>query len=190
MLPIYIVALTISLALPNDATANEKPSDSQRGWTSQTLHMIWTGMGVKKEFRGATMPMDSIYSGDETTSGNVAFTCFAGAFSANVALKPVSLENIIKNPPKTRRAKLKRPDIKIDGEIIKSTDWIYMPKLEVFRARKKSTASKLYNSVIRKTKVEMRSGLGDYTLLNLPPVDRAYKNFGSECGLGIAAKKP
>lgn len=144
---------------------------------------------MKKKYTGVVLPMDSVYSGNDTTEGNVAFTCFSGAFAANVALEPVNLGDIIKNPPKTKRTKLRRPDIRIDGEFMRSTDWIYLPKLRVYRARKKSTAAKLYNAVIRKNKVEMRAGSGDYTLLNLPPVDSAYKNFGAECGLGIAAKK-
>jgi len=190
ILPLFIFALSASLAPPSLATANEIKSESQAGWTAQTLRIRWLGNSVKKKYQGVTMPMDSIYSGDETTVGNVAFICHAGTFSVSAALKPNDFGVILKNPIRSKRPKIKRPNMKIDGESILSTEWIYMPEHKVYRAKKKLTAAKIYNSVLRKSKVEIKSSGGEYVSLNLPPVDRAFKNFGSECGLGIAAKKP
>jgi hypothetical protein len=175
------------LSTYSQETAQAEASES--GWSHVTMNIVWTGSGVKREYRGKAMPMETIYSGDKTTPGNVAFTCYAGTLSANVAFDPVDMKALVRNRPRTKRAKLRRPDMKIDGEFVKTADWIYVPKFKVYRARKRPPAAKLYNSVIRGSDVEMRPQGDDYMALNLPPPDRVFKNFGAECGMGLSAKK-
>ena len=110
-------------------------------------------------------------------------------FTVNVALEPMDMKELMRRPDKSNRRKAKRPDIKINGTAIKNADWIYMPALKVYQARRKSTAAKIYNSVVRQDTVSMRGRGKDFVPLNLPKVDAKFKEFGSECGLGTASKK-
>jgi hypothetical protein len=158
-------------------------------WQAFTINYRFTGSAVKKDMRGVFMPAESIYSGNGTTPGNVAFTCYAGNFTVNVALEPMDMKELMRRPDKSNRRKAKRPDIKINGTAIKNADWIYMPALKVYQARRKSTAAKIYNSVVRQDTVSMRGRGKDFVPLNLPKVDAKFKEFGSECGLGTASKK-
>jgi len=180
-----IPVFAIALALPIPSAANE----SGDGWSSMTSRITWTGLGVKREYRGVKMPIDAVYSGTEETAGNAAFTCYAGTLTAALALEPVNMRNAVKASSMTGNVKRKRLDMKIDGEALKSENWIYMPELKVYRARKKSMSAKLYNAVIRQSAVEIKAGGDDYVPVKLPRVDRVFGNFGSECGLGTAARK-
>ena len=158
-------------------------------WQAFNINYSFTGSAVKKDMRGVFMPAESLYSGDSTTPGNVAFTCYAGNFTVNVALEPMDMKDLMRSPHKSNRRKAKRPDIKINGAPIKNADWIYMPTLKVYQARRRSTAAKIYNSVIRQDTVSMRGRGKDFIQLNLPTVDPKFKNFGAECGMGTASKK-
>jgi len=180
------ILLTVFLSQPIFAAEEAEPAP---GWSSQITHMTWQGTGVKRDMRGKQMPIESIYSGNTETEGNVAFTCYIKSFSASFAPDAVDLESVLRQGASTKQVKLRRPDIKINGEKIDRTDWIYLPKLGVYRARKKSTSAKLYNAVIRRDKIEVKTRRRDYVALNLPPVDITFKNFGPECGLGAHAKK-
>jgi len=173
------------------AFAKQDSVDEIDGWTAKTINLSWHGSGVQKKMRGVIQPAEGVYSGTAQTAGNVAFTCYSGNFSVNVALKPIDLGILFTDTPDSTRRKVKRADIQIDGEKIKSSDWIYMPAIKVYRARKRSTAAKLYNSVIRQSDVLMKSNRSQYIKLNLPKSDLAFKNFGAECGIGaLANKKP
>ena len=163
--------------------------DSDEGWKAKAINLSWSGSGVQKDLRGVVRKAEGVYSGDAATAGNVAFTCYSGNFSVNVALKNIDMGVLFTETPDSTRRKIKRADIKIDGEVIKSSDWIYMPAMKVYRARKKSTAAKLYNSVIRESDVMMKSNGSKYTPLNLPKQNEAFRKFGSGCGMGVLAKK-
>jgi len=185
----FLLIFGVSLTAYAEDNVLKPHVDTRDGWKPKTINLSWTGNGVKKDMRGVMQKAEGIYSGNEGTTGNVAFTCYAGSFSANIALEPVNLEVLFLGTPDSRRRKIKRADIKIDGESIKSSDWIYMPAMKVYRARKKSTAAKLYNAVIRKSEVLVKSGRSNYVALQLPEQDRAFKNFGSQCGMGLHAVK-
>ena len=144
---------------------------------------------MKRVMRGKRIPIDSIYSGTAETTGNVAFSCYVNTFAASFAPDAIDLKEALQLGVSTKQVKLRRPDIKINGEKIKRTDWIFLPKLGVYRAHKKSTSAKLYNAVILGDKIEAKTKGRAYVTLNLPPVDRVFKNFGPECGLGAYGKK-
>ena len=188
MKKILISILTVTcLSYPSYAESPASPES--QGWTSKVINLSWHGSGVKKDMRGVFQRAEGVYSGDAKTSGNVAFTCYGGNFSVNVSLEQIDMGTLFTNTPDSTRRKLKRAYIKINGEPIKSSAWIYMPAMKVYRAREKSTSAKLYNAVIRGSDVEMKSNRSGYVSLNLPAVDTSFKNFGSDCGLGILTKK-
>jgi len=184
-----LLSLSLGALALSFTPASSFAVDAPAGWQAYTINYAFTGSAVKKDMRGVYMPAESIYSGDATTPGNVAFTCYAGNFAVNVALEPMDMKDLMKSPDKSTRRKAKRPDVKINGESIKNADWIYMPKLKVYQARRRTTAAKFYNSVIRKDAISMRGKGKDFVSLNLPPLDPAFKEFGSECGMGTLAQK-
>lgn len=183
-----LTSLILVLA-PQAASAADSAAPSE-GWQSQNINIRYTGNGVKREMRGVINPAESIYSGDTTTSGNVVFTCLAGSITASFAQDPIDFVSIITQKKVVRgNFKRKRLTFKIAGEKQEFVGWAYIPKLGIYRAGKKSNAIKLYNAVIRGDGVEVKMGGKEYLPLKLPPVDTAFRNFGSECGLGIHAKK-
>ena len=181
---ISLVIPLIFFSLSHSTAHAENIGSTNSGWTPKTINLSWTGNGVQKEMRGVIQKAEGVYSGSAATPGNVAFTCYAGTFTVNVALDEIDVGTLFIGTPDSSRRKIKRADMKIDGTRIKSSDWIYMPAMKVYMARKRSTAAKLYNAVIRGSEVTLKSGGSDYVPLNLPKVDRAFQNFGSECGLG------
>ena len=183
-----LAALAIALA-PQAASAIDAPAPSE-GWQTQNMKIRYLGSGVKRDMRGVINPVESIHSGNPTTSGNVVFTCLAGSLTVSFASEPVDFQAILTQKKVAKgRVKPKRLDFKIAGEDQQFVDWVYIPKLGIYRARKKLTAAKLYNAAVRGDSVEVKTRGKTYQSLNFPPVDTAFKNFGTDCGLGIHAKK-
>lgn len=183
----YLFAALI-LGLSSSVNAADAPSE---GWTSYDIKIKYTGGGVKREMRGVVKPAESIFSGDTNMSGSVIFTCVGGALTAGFAPDPIDFVSIIRQAKVAKgRFKRKRLDFKINGEEEEDrVDWVYIPKLNLYRARKKLTAAKLYNAAVRGDSVDVKARGKEYVSLQLPPVDTAFRNFGSDCGLGIHAKK-
>ena len=185
----YLVAALAIILAPQAAFAEEASAPSE-GWQSFDIKIRYTGGGIKREMRGVIKPAESIFSGDTNTSGSVILTCVGGSFTASFAPDPIDFVSIITQGKVAKgNYKRKRLDFKINGEVEQRIDWVYIPKLGVYRAGKRSSAAKLYNATIRGDRVEVKTRGKDYQPLFLPPVDTAFRNFGSECGLGIYAKK-
>lgn len=185
----YLVTAFILCIAPQAAIAKDTAGPSE-GWQSQNVSIRYTGLGVKREMRGVINPAETIYSGDTTTSGNVVFTCFAGRFTASFASAPIDFASIITQKKVAKGGfKRKRLKFKTAGETSEVAGWAYIPKLEIYRAGRRSAAAKLYNAAIRGDDVQVKIRGKGYQPLNLPPVDAAFKTFGAECGLGIHANK-
>ena len=153
------------------------------GWNHLFMTITWTGSAVALDELGKPKPAEVIYSGTATTEGNVAFVCYDGRLSVSMALEPVDLRDAVLDTPSSRRLRVAIPDITIAGEEQSAKQWAYMPAMKVFRARKKSSAAKLYNAAIRNDPVTARYR-GDTISLNMPQIDNTFADFGADCGMG------
>ena len=171
-----------------DVTPATETVATPDAWQKRNIKLTFYGSGVQRDSRGQAYYAEAIYSGDETTAGNLAFTCYTGKLSASFALDPVDLGPLFANPANSRRLKNRRPVVLIDGEQVSSKDWIWMPKMKVYRARRRASTIQLYKAVLRGSTVEMQDR-GETVRLNIPAADATFKNFGAGCGVGLGALK-
>jgi len=177
-----VTALALCAAVCSPFSANAE--EASTGWQSSNISIAFSGNAIKKDMNGVYLDAEAIYSGTAETEGNVAFTCYNGRYAASVALKPVDLEMVIKDAMDSRRRKIRKLRYTLNGETQKSAEWIYMPALKVYMARKQSTSAKLYNAAVRGDVVTLRDREKEPTELNLPKQDMTFVNFGKSCGLG------
>jgi len=181
----YLLAALVLSLTPHAASAADAASPGE-SWTSHDMVVQHLKNGARNEVRNVTKPVKSIYSGNKMTPGNVVFSCVGGSLTVSFAPKPVDFAALLtKDKAPTGTAQRRRLDYRINGEKQPFVDWVKIPKLGVYRARKTSTAAKLYNAALRGQEVDVKIRGKDYMPLQLPTVDTAFKNFGSECGLGL-----
>lgn len=164
-------------------------AEPDTGWSSKTIGLAYHGNAIRKKERGVGYKAESLYSGNATTKGNVAFACYTGNFGVNIAIDAVDLGTLIANPPESTQRKAKRLTMTVDGEEMKSQVWVYMPKMGVYRARTQLAAAKVYNAVILGQDVAIKAPGKDNLVLNLPALDDEFQDFGAGCGMGRKAKK-
>jgi len=181
-----LIPLTVD-AQSTSGSAAVSPFEKE-GWKKVFVTIVFTGSAVSLDELGKPNQIEVVYSGTSETRGNVQFNCFNGRPSVSFALEPVDMREMLTNPPDSRRRKLKRPKISIDGTRIDGEDWIYMPAMEVYRARRMASLKSLYNATVMGSAVEVRTR-GNTELLNLPTADDAFKDFGAKCGLGRLAER-
>jgi len=137
---------------------------------------------------GKVRTADVVYSGTADTPGNLMFNCYGGRPSVSFATEPTNMRTMLTDAPDSRRMSIRRPKISVDGKRISGEDWIYMPKINVYRARRTASFKTLYNATGLGADVRVKSR-GDDIRLNTPPIDDVFKNLGAECGLGRLAKR-
>ncbi|WP_189499242.1 hypothetical protein [Algimonas arctica] len=184
-------------ALPVSSSAQSSTAPSafevsdnakDQGWKNVIINLSWRGNAVSKAELGITKPAEVVYSGTADTPGNIVFNCYNGRPSVSFAILPIDMRGMMTEPPDSRRMKLKRPKISIDGVRIKGEDWIYMPAMKVYRARRIGSFKALYNATILGSDVRVKAG-SDNIQLNVPPADDVFKDFGATCGIGRLAKR-
>ena len=121
----YILSALITVIFTQHALAAEQTAQAE-GWSPHVAYITWQGTGVKSDLRGKRIPIEAIYSGNAETEGDVAFSCYIKSYAASFAPGPVDLEDVLGQVANTGQVKLRRPDIKINGEKMKRTDWIYL----------------------------------------------------------------
>lgn len=188
-------AALVALPVSSHAQSNTAPSASEgldntknQGWQNVVINLSWRGSAVSKAELGTTKPAEVVYSGTADTPGNIVFNCYNSRPSVSFAILPADMRGMMTNPPDSRRMKLKRPKISIDGVRIKGEDWIYMPAMKVYRARRMGSFKALYNATVLGSDVRVKTG-GENIQLNIPPADDVFKDFGATCGLGRLAAR-
>lgn len=192
---LFMIAVIVAFPVSSTAQTNAPPPEAELseikapdGWKRVTIRVSWRGGGVSLDELGKVRTAEVIYSGTADTSGNVSFSCYNGRPSVSFAIRPTNMREMLTNPPDSSRMKLQRPKISINGERIKSEDWIYMPAMKVYRARRIAPLKSLYNATVRGADVRVKTR-GDDIRLNIPKADTVFKNFGAECGLGLRAER-
>lgn len=173
--------------LPLSASGQDRPK-TDAGWQAATLGISWRGYAIPKDELEKMRPAEVVYSGSIQTSGNVAFVCYNGRPSVSFAVEPTDMMAMMVDPPSSRRMKIKKPKMTVDGENIKSEEWIFMPALDVYRARRSAPFKTLYNATLLGSDVRAKIGRIEMPL-NLPPADDAFKDFGANCGIGRLADR-
>lgn len=143
---------------------------------------------MSRDELGKVRPAEVVYSGTADTPGNILFNCYNGRPSVSFAITPTGMRTMLTKAPDSRRMSIKRPKIIINGDRIKGEDWIYMPEMNVYRARRTASFKSLYNATVLGSDVRVKTR-GDDIRLNMPPADDVFKDFGAECGLGLLAER-
>lgn len=190
-----MIGVIAAFPLSSTAQTNTAPSATEtsgpvagQGWKKVLINVSWRGSGVRLDELGKVRTAEVVYSGTADTPGNLMFNCYGGRPSVSFAIKPTNMRNMLTNAPDSRRMNIKRPKISVDGVRIKGEDWIYMPAMNVYRARRTASFKALYNATVLGADVRVKTR-GDDIRLNMPPADDVFKNFGVECGLGLLAKR-
>lgn len=166
--------------------ATARAADEPARWDAMDMRVTYTGSAVRMSELDVANAAEALYSVAPGHAGTVAFTCLKGELSVAVSLKPVSMRDMLLNPPDSSRHKLIRPKFTAGGKRMSVEDWIYMPAMSVARARRNSSVRQLYNAAVRGLPVVM-SHRGDRVAVVLPPVDADFRDFGAACGLGRKA---
>lgn len=183
-----LAPLSVKAQSTNESSASVSSPSEKDGWKKIMVTIAFAGSAVLRDERYEPNRVEVIYTGTGETRGNVQFNCYNGRPSVSFAVDPVDMREMLANAPDSRRRNLKRPKISIDGEQIKSQDWIYMPAMQVYRARRLASLKSLYNATVLGSAVQVKTR-GDSVLLNLPKADDVFKDFGAECGLGRLAER-
>lgn len=168
-----------ALAVTNASEASRAPS-----WEQKDLSVKFFGNLVRKKNRNRTFSGEAIFSDNFAVPGNVAFVCINGVFTSNVAITPANFGDVIDNWHKTRRRRLRMPDVYINDKKIEATQWTFLPQLQLILPREKRISAKLYNAAIRGDKVSVGIHTKDKFDLVLPRPNSAFANFGAACGMG------
>ena len=180
---VFGAAMFLTLAVP--AIAQDSPPANT--WTNFDMTMHYSGNALSKAQR-ATIDAGEVIHTTSDTSPGLMFTCLTGKFYVAASVKPQNFRDTFNSS--TRRHKIKLVDMRLDGgEKTSLGKWLFKPSLGGISSRKRSQAAKLYNAVIRHQEVTLYMSGKKPVTLDLPKPNRAFAEFGAECGLGKFAKK-
>lgn len=159
------------------------------GWSQTGVWKLLYGSGVQRDVRDRWLWIEMLYSQNGNGPGAVGFICYNGAFTVRVADGPGLMPELIAqevtdvydakgNPRRTFR-----PSIHVAGERAPRQKWIENFDDTLVMPTEQKHANQLYNAAVRGQDVTFeRKGKFSATLA-LPPVDRAFRDFGKGCGM-------
>jgi len=159
-------------------------------WQHHDYVMEFSGSAVKKKAREKQFLAETIYTNKSDARGNVAITCINEVYTVSVSYKPIDMEDFVVNNRTTKRWRTRKVEMKVNGEVQKMNDWTYLPKIGVFLPRKKSDRAKIYNAAIKGDAISLNMDFKEAFPLILPKPNKAFKEFGGACGMGLNKDKP
>ena len=185
---IMIGALLSIIALATNTHATENPDKHQASnkWEVRdyffTMDRPW-----HKETREDAIAGELIFTTSAQTNGLV-FTCLEKKFRATTSVEPQNLLTLLKRIRYGRG--FKYVDMRVDGgPKISLKRWHYDPNNTFMQSETRSAAARLYNAIISGKQVVLYIEGRQPLALDLPKPNRAFAEFGAECGLGKFAKK-
>ncbi len=179
------ISAAIALFLSAPVMAQENNTDNV--WEKYDFHLTVIGQEApsakdEDKYHGEAMVSTS------TTTPGLLFICLNKRLRVSAALKPQDLRKNYRKP--SRKVSYKYVDMTLDGgEKIPLERWGYAKDHKIIRSSRRMPAAKLYNAVIRNQQVTLFVGGKKPITLALPKPNRAFAEFGAECGLGKFAKK-
>ncbi|RKQ69284.1 hypothetical protein DES40_2083 [Litorimonas taeanensis] len=180
ILSVWLLSGAVALAQAGTASSSTEAPE----WSHTSFRMQFTGNAVKLDNLGQVFEGEALFTNYPEKKGNVAFSCLTSTLTANIGLVPVDFEAYFREFPRSRRGKVKLPYLYINGEKVKSGQWIYAPNLKIYMPRKKHVVGKLYNAAIRGDSVTLSTNDKDHIPLILPKPNANFANFGAGCGIG------
>jgi len=114
----------------------------------------------------------------------LTFICKAKKFRAAISTTNNNAAQILNIYSETRRRINRKVELTIDGKSADTPKWMINPARKIFVTPDRSTTIKLYNAVVGGKDVSIqRKGEMKY-VLDLPPPNQAFANFGANCGIG------
>lgn len=121
-----------------------------------------------------------IFSGDETSNG-ILFLCTGGSLAAYVATEPGDISERMQDFSAKARALSVR--LAAGDRTYEADRWIHMPRMRILVPPSSASAA-LYNAVVRGDAVTIERRARSPITITPPPMNDAFKDFGSGCGLG------
>lgn len=120
--------------------------------------------------------------------GSVAMMCLNGQLMIAITHEAVDVMNYrsLWNKPRLRNT---RAELIIDGEGQGYNGFTRSRSLKLLLPQERKDVRRLYNAVLRGSDVRVRYQEADEPIpLHLPETNATFRNFGSECGLGLYGK--
>ena len=175
----------LCLAVPATVLAQDAPQGD--GWQFYKLTLIPESK-IQIGTSGEVIFAQAEDRFGDDAAGSVAFMCLNQELMATMTYEAVTAMGftMLWDNPKLRNA---RAELVIDGEGQGYHGFTRSRANKMLLPQDRKDTKRLYNAVLRGSDVRLRyPGAGDPVPLHLPEVNDTFRNFGSECGIGLYGK--
>ena len=168
--------------------ANAQNTEAQNAWEKYDFRLTILNQAKPSQKDAHKYKGEALATTSDASSG-LMFICMNGSFRVSAAATPQNLRKTSRIASRSAKRLYVDMSLNDDKKKISLGRWVYANDTKIIRSAKRSSAVKLYNSVIRQQKVTLHIGGEKPVTLNLPKPNSDFNTFGAACGLGTLAKK-